>query len=131
LLIVWWVAQPVVSSSLGTGLSWPYTLTVTLVPGAVVGLIEGALLRSPLRPIAGYVAMVCFSWAALWLPLVMLTFGEDVAPNDTSDVAVGVIIFGLFWLAMTVTALLMVAVQRAGSSAQTDATLVNGNHSGA
>ena len=87
---------------------------VTLVPAAVVGLVEGALLRSPLRPIAGYVAMVCFSWTALWLPLVMLTSSEDVASNDTSDVAVAVIIFGLFWPAMTVTALLMVVVKRTG-----------------
>ena len=81
--ILWRSAQPVAPSPLGLALSWPYTLSVTLMPGVVVGLVEGALLRSPRGPVAGYVAMVCFSGAALWLPLVMLTFADDVPPNTT------------------------------------------------
>jgi hypothetical protein len=110
-----------VATSLNTGLAWPYTLTVTIVSGVFVGLVEGALLRSPVRPIAGYVAMMCFSSAAMGMPLLILTYGDDVTPSSSgADLAVAVIIFGLFWLAMTATALLMFTVKRTRQLATTD-----------
>lgn len=123
---VWWLAQPVVPSSLNMGLSWPYTLAVTVVPGVVVGLVEGALLRSPRRPFAGYVAMLCFSGAALWLPLVMVTFPDGVVPTDTADVAAAMIFWGFYWFAMTATALLA-TVKSDGMPERTDAQQANGN----
>lgn len=124
--LVSWLAQPIVPSSLDLGLSWPYTMAVTVVSGAVVGLVEGALLRSPRRPFAGYIAMLCFSAAALWLPLVMVTFPDGVVPNDTADVATAMISWGSYWFAMTTTALLA-TVKRDGRPTPTDAHQANGN----
>lgn len=104
-LLVWWWGQPVEPSPVTLSLSWPFTVAVTFTFGAASGALEGILLRSPRRPVAGYAAMIACSVAALWLPLVMVTRGPGVVPVETSDVVEAEIFWGLFWFAMTVTAL--------------------------
>lgn len=110
MMLLWVAAQPVQSSSMSPGLSWPFTLAATLVPGLIVGVGEGALLRSARRPVAGYFAMAAASVAALWIPLVMVSHSPSgVIPVTTADLVGAAVTWLLFWAATTAAALVVVS----------------------